>query len=80
MADPNNSLLELRGLFNPTLPRSGTVISTNASGASVATQRGVVAATVVPGLTVVTGDEVQLDGSTVVRKLRSTANLPVFNL
>ncbi len=80
MADPNNSLLELRTLFNPTAPRSGRVISTNASGASVATGRGVVAATVVPGLTVVPGDEVQLDGSTVVRKIPGSADLPVFNL
>lgn len=67
-------------MFNPTQPRSGTVISTNATGASVATQRGVVAATVPAGLTVVKGDSVQLEGATVVRVVKSGASLPVFNL
>lgn len=80
MADRNNNLLELRDLFNPRPSRSGRVVSTNATGASVATQRGVVAATVPAGLVVVPGDSVQMEGSAVVRVIRPGSALPVFNL
>ncbi len=82
MSDRNNQLLELRDLFNPTAPAEGTVISTAQSGttASVATQRGVVAATVSAGLTVGAGDLVRLEGTTIVGRVRGAETLPVFNL
>ncbi len=82
MADRNNSLLELRDLFNPVAPAEGTVIAVQPSGAaaSVATARGVVAGTISVGLVVVAGDLVRLEGSTIVGKVRATAGIPVFNL
>lgn len=82
MADRNNSLLELRDLFNPVAPTEGTVIGVQPSGAaaSVATQRGVVSGTVSAGLVVVAGDLVRLEGSTIVGKVKPTTGIPVFNL
>jgi hypothetical protein len=82
LADRNNSLLELRDLFNPEAPAEGTVIGVQASGstASVATARGVVAGTISAGLVVVAGDLVRLEGSTIVGKVKAAAGLPVFNL
>lgn len=82
MASRNNSLLELRSLFNPVAPAEGTVIAVQPSGsaASVATQRGVVSGVISAGLVVVAGDLVRLEGSTIVGKVKAAAGIPVFNL
>ncbi len=70
----------LRSLINKAGATEGTVISTDGSNVRVATNKGLVAAQLGEGLSVIAGDRVRLEGTAITAKITATGAIPVFNL
>jgi hypothetical protein len=77
---PTQPLEALRALINKTSPTEGTVLSVEGTNARVATNKGLVAGQLIEGVSVIAGDRVRLEGTSITAKIRASGAIPVFNL